>query len=187
MTVDRSYESPLKHRYLEDEEENDDFDQEQQEEEEEEEEEDGDNDAEAEAEAEDEENDNASSTTTIRATNCISFTVEPANEEFNALSSQQETMYHPSSYISEESFVFFSHRTYDSSSGYTTNGTPSYMINVRDWVTAFGVSTCSSLANYAEEVFGSADTTGIDTSTFTPYWGPICNVVRTALWDFDGQ
>jgi hypothetical protein len=113
-----------------------------------------------------------SAVASIRATNCISFTVEPQDEHFNALAGQSDI---PTSFISEESFIFYTYRGTENGNdpnnqGYDgVNFGTTYMVNVMEWVAVFGVAQCDSLANYYKSVFGNLE--GIDNI----YWGPICH------------
>jgi hypothetical protein len=111
--------------------------------------------------------DSSSMTSSIRATNCISFTVEPKEDQFNSLIDHNENPLAPTSFVSEESFIFFSHHSYgngnsnyinnENYNGNNRNFGNTYMVNVREWVTAFGGVACESLNNYRDEIFENSD------------------------------
>jgi len=142
----------------------------------------------------------ASSSSSIRATNCISFTVEPKQDKFNALLKQKQSSDSTTSstittsFIGEESFIFYSHRTYGTSNtnenddgnngdysrqynnygGSPQNLGSSYMVNVQDFVAAFGGVACQQLdPNDYSGVLLNENSASSSVSSL--YWGPICN------------
>jgi hypothetical protein len=131
-------------------------------------------------------NGNSSSGGSIRVTNCITFTVEPQDDQFNAMITKNTNINIPTSYIPEESFVFFGHQTgndnaeNDAEQHYNTNNLGNtYMINVKEWVQAFvgqGGESCQSLANYQSDVFGNNNSDD-DLSSLLEniFMGPLCH------------